>query len=349
MNPKPNVDKHLASHPGLKHPPQAQAHSHQASSGAPAGGSSPKKGLKLAAIAALIVVLVVLSLFLLSKTNFGNDIISKLGLGGKQQEPSQQNKSLDDKQTFDKALSSFNNFPGVSSLSVEEKNKLVQSTQAEYLAGYVTGFGPNDNDIEGAKFLLGQTPAQNSIASYISSIIDSKKKLALGSGYYEGYIFYFWFGNTIVNKVDGETIPNYGDPKTLEEDRNYAKQRAEEAIGQLKNGTITPQKLQENLKNDLRLALSDEANGSIFFSSNYLGNEPTKDDGRAESVNSFLKNLTSPGISGIGVINADPGIPKSGKKREVGYFAIYLDVVLKGTESIDEFSRQVVIARGKTR
>lgn len=262
---------------------------------------------------------------------------------------SESGNSLKNKKVFDQALASYNDFPGISKLPEADRAELNKAIEPEYLAGYVTGFGPNDNDIKAAKYLLGENPGQKSIASYISSIIDSKKKLALGSGYHQGYIFYFWFGNTIVNKAIGENIINYGDPKALEDDRNYARQRAEEAIDQLKKGTIIPQKLQDNLNTDLRLKLNDETNGSIFFTSNYLENNTAQDDGRAESVNSFIKNLSRTGVSDIGIINADPGIPKSGKKREVGYFAVYLDVVLKGTESIDEFNRQLVIARGKLR
>jgi hypothetical protein len=255
--------------------------------------------------------------------------------------------SLRNKQVYQKALTSFNNFPGVSSLSTEEKNKLIQSTQPDYLAGYVTGLGPNENDIEAAKFLLGQSPTQNSIASYIKNVTESKKQLALSSGYYQGYILYFWFGNTIVNKVEGENIPNYGDPKTLEEDKKYAKQKADDAVAQLKRGSITPEKLLESLNSDTRLKLNDETNGSIAFTADYLQNQPVEDDGRIESVNNFLKNLSKPGISEIGVINADPGIPKTGKKREVGYFAIYLDEIIKGREPVDEFNKQVVVARSK--
>ncbi len=255
--------------------------------------------------------------------------------------------SLKNKRVYQNALNSFNNFPGVSSLSPEEKNKLIQTTQPDYLAGYVVGIGPNNNDIEAAKFLLGQNPTQNSIASYIKSVTDAKKQLVLGEGYYQGYIFYFWFGNTIVNKVEGENIPNYGDPKALEDDKNYAKQKADEAISKLKNSSITTQKLLENLNNDTRLKLNDETNGSIAFTADYLDNQPQEDDGRIESVNNFIKNINKPGVSEIGVINADPGIPKSGKKREVGYFVVYLDEFLKGREPVDQFNKEVIIARSK--
>lgn len=255
--------------------------------------------------------------------------------------------SLQNRKTYFQAMKSFNDFPGVSELSSEDKQKLMQSTGADYLAGYATGFGPNSNEIEGAKYLLGSNPSQDSISGYIKSIISSKKETALAEGYYQGYILYFWYGNTIVNIAEGETIENYGNSKALEEDKNFAKEQADKTYDEIKSGKVTAKAAAEKLSNDKRLKLNDETNGSIFFETNIADLQNTDDDGRFESVQKVIKTQGKPGLSEINVIVADPGFPKSGKKREVGYFLVYIDVVLRGQSSIDYYNKQYDIARSK--
>ena len=185
MNPKPNVDKHLASHPGLKHPPQAQPHSHQASSGAPAGGSSPKKGLKLAAIAALILGLVALSLFLLSKTNFGSDIASKIGINNKAKERNEQAK----------IRKQFDELDIVKALSPQQQNEAYQLVGAQYYAAYRVGIAPlpGSKADQASLNFTNTSNAPDSVSNSIAQFIDSRLELVKTTGFYRGYIFFSIF------------------------------------------------------------------------------------------------------------------------------------------------------------
>ena len=257
--------------------------------------------------------------------------------------------SLKNRSVLRRAEKTFSEFPGVKNLSKEDRKKIRADGEPQFLAGFVTGYGPNQSETEGAKYLLGEDAAWQSIASYIKQITEGKAEAAKGKGYYEGYIYYFWYGNTVIGKVEGQVIPNYGDPKALEDDKNYAKNKANEIVNDLKNNKITTQKAVEILDNDKRLKLSDEGNGSIQFNTPYGTQAFTsggiEDDGRKESVDRVLYSINEPGISEIGTVIADPGIPKSGKK-EVAYFVIYIDKVLKGQKSVDFYNSQLNIAKG---
>lgn len=257
--------------------------------------------------------------------------------------------SLKNRSVLRRAEKTFSEFPGIKNLNKEDREKIKKDGEPQFLAGYVTGYGPNKNETEAARYLLGDDAAWQSIAAYIKQITEGKTEAAKSKGYYEGYIFYFWYGRTIIGRVEGEDIPGYGDPKALEEDRNYAKSRADEIVANIKNNKITPQKALETLESDKRLKLSDEVNGSIQFNTPYgaqaFTNGGQEDDGRTESVDKVLYSINEPGLSDVGVIVADPGIPKTGKK-EVAYFAIYIDKVLKGQKSVDFYNSQLGIAKG---
>jgi hypothetical protein len=258
--------------------------------------------------------------------------------------------SLKNRSVLRKAEKSFNEFPGVKNLSKEDRAKIRKDGEPNFLAGYVTGYGPNANETDGAKFLLGEDAAWQSISTYIKNITDGKAKAAKGDGYYEGSILYFWYGRTIVNRAPGEDIPNYGDPQALESDKKYAKQQADDVVKKIQDKSITPLQAVNQLNADTRLSLSDEANGSIQFNTPYgdqaYTNGGIEDDGRKESVDKLLFSQNQPGISALGTISADPGVPKSGTKRDVGYFVIYLDKVLKGQKSINFYEDQLRIAKG---
>lgn len=272
---------------------------------------------------------------------------------------SSQGNTLNNKKVFDKAQKAFNEFPGVSNLSKESRDKLKKEIEPQFLAGYVTGFGPNENDIKVAIAEIGDRPGPDTIKANIQNTINSKVELAKTTGYYQGYIFYFWFGKTISNKYPYEVIENWGDPATLAEDKKYAEAKANEYIGKLKKGSIQPHQIVDALASDKRLRLHDSANNSGYFTTGlpmttdktsqeeYAKLFLTTDDGTQESVQKLLSSVDGTGLTKLGLVVAEPGLPRSGVKKEVGFVVAYIETYLKGQNSIRRYEVQLKIARGK--
>jgi hypothetical protein len=254
-------------------------------------------------------------------------------------------QTLADPKSLQEAKDALRALPGFSSLSDVEKEKMTVEFGPEFYAAYASGLAPNSIELKNMAASLGNNPTRQLITNFTKDIISSKLELVKTTGYYEGYVFYFWFGKTIVNKAQGEFIPDWGNAKVLAEDREYAKTLANSSRDSLKKNAITPAELVTQLLADTRLRLPDEENTSSFFASD-LRNFPGYDDGRAESLASLLQKQTGPGISEIGIIVADAGQPASGQKKEVGFFFVKLDKALRGQGAIDYYQAQLKIAKG---
>jgi len=308
----------------------------------------PKKGLKLAAIVLAIALVLAVGGYFGFKASMDNS--------------GDEANSLKNKKVFDKAVASYNAFPGISKLSEADRAELKKTLEPQYLAGYVTGYGPNEAETKNAIYTIGDSAAATTIKSYIENIISGKTQLAKTTGYYEGYLLYFWFGNTVVNKTPAEEIKDWGNPEVLAADRQYADTKAKDYHKRLLAGTIKPQQVADELMRDPRLVLHDQTNGSGYFTTQLpLGSgnannsdfakelaKLTKpnDTGRADSINKLLESVSEPGVSEIGLITSDEGQPSSGVKKDVGFVVAVIDVLLKGQKSIDNYQAQLEIAKG---
>lgn len=302
----------------------------------------PKKSIKLFAIVILVAVL---------------SIVGYLGFRAFT-DGSFAGNSLKNKKVFDKAVASYNAFPGISKLSEADRAELKKTLEPQYLAGYVTGYGPNDAETKSAIYTIGNSAAASTIKNYIENIISGKTQLAKTTGYYEGYLLYFWFGNTVVNKTPAEQIKDWGNLEVLAADRQYADTKAKDYHKRLLAGSIKPQQVADELMLDPRLALHDQTNGSGYFTTQLpLGNTndfakelaklfKPNDTGRAASINKVLESISQPGVSEIGLITSDEGLPLSGVKKDVGFVVAVIEVVLKGQKSIDNYLAQLEIAKG---
>ena len=268
---------------------------------------------------------------------------------------SNQKDSLNNTKTFKEAQDSFNNFPGVSKLLPSDKEKLKKDIEPQYLAGYVTGFGPNSNEIETAKVVIGDQANYESIKAFIENIINGKLELAKSTGYFQGYVYNYWYGNTIVNKFPNEEIKDWGNASVLESDKKYAKTKADEDRTKLRDNKISPAALALELNSNTRLQLYDQANGSSYFQTALNNSDdiisklniPEPNPGQIESFNKLLSITNTKGVTEISSIVADPGFPVSGNKREVGYLMAYIEVILKGNKDIDKYNNQLNISRRK--
>jgi len=263
--------------------------------------------------------------------------------------------TLSNSTAYSEAVKSYESFPGVSSLSPEDRAKLDAEIKPQYLAGYITGFGPNANEISTAPSSIGTTAAPATISTYIQNIINNKIALAKTTGYYQGYLYYFWFDDSPKPNTDQALAT--GQPPIA--DRQYSEQISKEYQKKLADGSIKPQKAAEDLAQDLRLKLFDQANNSGYFVTALTASNGTNlteeisklfgetNPGQGESLKRLLATASDPGLTEIGVINAVPGGPASEVKRDIGFVMAYLEVVLKGQDSIDKYQSELNIAKDK--
>lgn len=241
-------------------------------------------------------------------------------------------------------MDELNKLNVVSKYNDAEKKALFEKIGAEYAAADALGIAP-DSDNQADQQIINYMTLQNndpaSTAEAIKHILNLKLETAKKRGYYKGHIFLYWFGNSIVNKTAEEHIDGWGDPNVLSADRAYADGRAKEDRQKLIDGKISPEEVIASVTKEDRLQLHDNMNASGFYESNLMGVDMTSDDGRFESIDKLLSQYTKPGITEIGIISADPGVPPSGKKKEVGFVFLKLDVVLTGQDVAGRYESEL--------
>ncbi len=246
-------------------------------------------------------------------------------------------------ETRKQAEESFNALESVKSLPTDRQKEYFNTVKDVYTAAYVSGMAPTDQELRLAA--MGGIGTKDTFQRNIEKIINRKLTLAANGGFYSGEVYYFWFGRTIANKLPEETIESYGDPAVLQADKEYALTKANDYREKLIKASSTSQDLIAALEADPRLQLYDEANGSAVISNfNQQSAEPN-DDGRAASVKAVVDAMQTPGISAVSMITADPGEPKSGVKKEVGYVVVKLSQLIRGQAAVDFYNQQLTRAR----
>lgn len=251
------------------------------------------------------------------------------------QEKDQQKKSAQEE-----SLETLKSWRSYKALSDSDETAFLKEVGPSYIAADLSGFGLSESERDEVSKYLGPSANKTQLASAVTSRINKKLELAKTTGYFEGYLFYFWFGSSIVNKLPQEQIPGWNDSAVLQSDKEYAAAKANEYRSQIKDGSLPAKDLLVMLQSDKRLKLYDEANGSTYFSTALL-RPSLEDDGRYESVSNALNQQFAVGVTEVGTIVADPGLPVSGKKREVGYFFLKLEKVLRGQEAINKYQDQL--------
>ncbi len=258
----------------------------------------------------------------------------------------QEKPTLSDENTKQKAVDAFNSSAPVASLTEDDRAKVRADIGPKYMAAYVAGFAPTQEDLNQFTQFIGVSPTREQVVQAYNAIIDKKLELIKTTGYYEGYVFYFWYGRTIVNKLPEENIAGWGDANALAEDKAYAESKANEYRTKLQKGEITEDAIVNALEADNRLQLYDEANGSALYKTSLSSGIPINDDGRGSSLDAFLQAQNQLGITSIGTIQADPGYPASGKQRQVGYVFVKLTTLLRGQAVADYYTLQLALAKG---
>ncbi len=259
----------------------------------------------------------------------------------------QEKPNLSDPNVKEKAVKAFDTSGPVATLTDSDRDQVRAEIGAKYMAAYVAGFAPTQEDLNQFTQFFGVRPTKEQVTQAYNAIIDKKLELIKTTGYYEGYVFYFWYGRSIVNKLPEEDITGWGDAKVLADDKAYADSKANEYRTKLQKGEITESGIINALEADNRLQLYDEANGAAYYKTSLSTGIPVKDDGRAASIDRFLQAQDQLGITPIATITADPGYPASGKQREVGYVFAKLTTLLRGQAVADYYEQQLALVKGR--
>lgn len=134
---------------------------------------------------------------------------------------------------------------------------------------------------------------------------------------YQGYYYEFYFGQHIAysdkNKPEG-----LNDPRLIEQDRSYAKQRAEYYKSAIKNGSIEPDQALSEILNDPKLGNNKIINN---YSTKIID---TPDALYNESARDLIYSNQWKGLSEIKVsaTQIEPGLNKP--KKDMYFYFVYL-------------------------
>lgn len=137
---------------------------------------------------------------------------------------------------------------------------------------------------------------------------------------YKGYSLTFFFGQHI-QYGDDYKPEGLNDPNLIEQDKNYAKQRAEYYHGQLKSGKMKPDQADKEINADPKLK-------NFFTSKNPFGYDPKTswiDQVYYPSNIEYVKSLKQVGVSDIQIGKASAGI--GGLLEDMTYYFVVLDQV----------------------
>lgn len=144
---------------------------------------------------------------------------------------------------------------------------------------------------------------------------------------YKGYSFILWFGNHISYTEDYTPPGGYGNKTFIEEDRNYAKQRADYYHDQLKNSKMSPDKALEEIKKDPKLGYhyTAGANLSVRFGTDL---EKSWDSQvQYNSVKEYINNNSKIALSDVLIGKTTGIISAKGQReeRETFYYIVKID------------------------
>jgi len=153
--------------------------------------------------------------------------------------------------------------------------------------------------------------------------IQNELSTKYSNGYYQGYSYIFWFGNT-VDAGPAYTPPNEGNKTIYNQDKNYALSRANYYLGELKAGKMTSQQVYKAVTADPQLTINSTDNLSAQFGTN--DSVAWSDQVYYQDVINYVSSQHQTGLSGIrtGTITVkDPTVTK----LDAYYYIVKIDKV----------------------
>lgn len=287
------------------------------------------KQQRKAILAGIVIVLIVF-------------VVGALVLAGQQYQKDQQAKQAEE--TLQSARDKLAQLELVKKLDDTQKEEFYKKAGAQYLAasdlGIITS-GEQDQKLLG--FIMSSNPTADAAAEAVTRLIDARLTLVKTTGYYEGYLFNYWYGNTAVNWPASYNVPRQGDPQALEEDKQYAMSQAKEDMDRLKTNKATPDAVIAEINSDFRLWMREDPNGSAKISSTVAMTAMPTNQGAAANTNSpvtdVITKMTGPGYSEIATRQYVSVYDSTRSAFDAGYFFIKLDTLVRGQEAVQKYEQ----------
>lgn len=232
----------------------------------------------------------------------------------------------------------------VKKLDDGQKEDFYKKAGAQYLAAEEVGIISNsEQDQKLLGFLLSSTPSADAAAEAVKRIIEARLAVVKTTGYYEGYIFNYWYGNTAVDWPAAYNVPRQGDPQALEEDKQYAMSQAKEDMDRLKTNKATPDAIIAEINSDFRLWMREDPNGSAQIASSISTPGNVGQSGKSAEINSIVSEtiakMSGPGYSDITTRKYISVYDVAQTPFDAGYFFVKLDKLVRGDAVVREYEQ----------
>lgn len=246
-------------------------------------------------------------------------------------------------QTKNAVISDLSKFNFVKNLTDDQKSDASKQAGAQYLAAQKIGIAPSSDD-KGDQAAMGFMAATHGGgvvgAKYaIDTIINRKLEQITKDGYYEGYVYRYWYANTAIKWPSSFKVENRGSAEALEADRKYAFDTATADIKRLQDKQVTPDELIKSIAADNRLNIIEDPNGSGPFTSlneQWPGVKVTNRG--AIAINNTIRGMKAVGFSEIGKLTYISTYDKSSAEIDAGYFFVQMTKYIRGQAAVDAYS-----------
>ena len=231
-------------------------------------------------------------------------------------------------------------------LSDEEKKALYDKAGMEYAAAVAVGIAPDFNTVNDQNQLtyLAQLSRGGSdgVSKALKTIIDQRLQQVQGDGYYEGYVYKYWYGNTVVTWPANYQVNNRGDATALATDKQYALDALHADKQRLERQQIAPTALVTEVSSNERLHMYEDPNGSYAFVSQPTGAQPGIPDSAqtqgSKNIQTTIAGMKRVGMSDSGGLTYTSIYDTKHNEIEAGYYFVQITKYLQGQAIVDQYT-----------
>ncbi len=232
------------------------------------------------------------------------------------------------------------------SLSDEEKKALYDKAGAEYAAATAVGIAPDLNSVNDQNQVTYLTKlsqgGSDGVGKALKTIIDQRLQQVQGDGYYEGYVYKYWYGNTAVVWPANYQVSNRGDAAALAADKKYALDTLNADKQRLERQQVSPTALVTEVSKNERLHMYEDPNGSYAFvsqDSSYKPGIPASAQSQGnKNIQATISNMKRAGMSDPGTLTYTSIYDPAHSEIETGYYFVSITKYLQGQAIVDQYN-----------
>ncbi len=230
----------------------------------------------------------------------------------------------------------------------EQKRDLASRVGAKYLAAQAVGVAPSVDvlaDKNTLNFVAGANATPEKAEKAISQLIDGKLKLVQENGYFEAYVFYYWYGNSLIAWPSSYVIPNRGNRQAYEADRTKALEQAQKDMADLKAHAVQPAQVVARLQSDRMLSPYEDPNGSSLITPSLAASVILDDT--TSTILKVIYDFGKVGYSEIKTRNYISVHDSSKTPVEAAHYFVLVDKFIKGEAVLREYEKKYAEYKAK--